>query len=219
MRAAERYRRARRAKLSLSGPGPWENELQELRDDDIRHMSDDDPGLLSKKRKRDHGRPGLGEGHKKISWIWKGADVHGNAGETDSLRVEWIKSRARWMRWHEETKLLPEEMRRCLATLIYEEEQWRMRATARPVDDPRLREGLVAYALDQAAIRRRMRSTFRAVCLDAAQKAGAGTGAEWEPVAGEEVPLDALPEATEDLRDVTQMYELDGEDLESSQWA
>ncbi|TFK81526.1 hypothetical protein K466DRAFT_501978 [Polyporus arcularius HHB13444] len=218
-RAAERYRRARRAKLSLSGRGPWENELRELLDDDIRHLSDDDPGLLSKKRKRDHGRPGLGEGRKKISWIWKGADTDGNAGETDSLRVEWLKSRARWMRWHEETKLLPEEMRRCLATLLYEEQEWIKRATARAVDDPRLREGLVAYALDQAAIRRRMRSTFRTVCLDAAQKAGAGSGAEWELVAGQEVPLHALPEVADDMMDITQMYELDGEDLEMPQWA
>ncbi len=219
LRAAERYRRARRAKLALSGSGTWENELRPLLDDDIRHMSDDDPGLLSKKRKRDQGKPGLGEGRKKVSWIWKGADADGHAGETDSLRVEWIKSRARWMRWHEETKLLPEEMRRCLATLLYEEDLWRMRATSREVDDSKLREGLVAYALDQAAIRRRMRGTFRAVCLDAAQKAGTALGAEWTPVEGTDIARDALPEVSEDLRDIAQMYELDGEDMERPQWA
>ncbi len=219
LRAAECYRRARRAKLALSGSGSWENELQPLLDGDIRHMTDDDPGLLSKKRKRDQNRPGLGEGHKKISWIWKGADADGNAGETDSLRVEWIKARARWMRWHEETKLLPEEMRRCLATLLYEEKLWRMRATTREVEDPRLREGLVAYTLDQAAVRRRMHATFRAVCSDAAQKAGAQLGAEWDPLQGTEVPPDSLPEVSEDFRDIAQMYELDGEDMERPQWA
>ncbi len=214
--AAATYRRARRAKLALSGPGDWERTLRELRDCDIRHMSDDDPIQAAKRRKKD--TPGVGEGHRTMSWIWRGADGD-NESATDSLRVEWIKARARAMRWEEETKLLPEEMRRCLATLQWEEQQWRLRATARQVKDPRLQEGLVAYALDQAAIRRSMRRTFRAVCLPVARSVGGGSGEEWAVVDDIELtPMD-LPEVDEEYRDIAQMYELDGEDLERPQWA
>ncbi len=215
--AAATYRRARRAKLALSGPGDWERTLRELRDDDIRHMTDDDPLHTAKRRKKD--TPGVGEGHRTMSWIWRGADASSSEGATDSLRVEWIKARARSMRWEEETKLLPEEMRRCLATLQWEERQWRLRATARQVEDPRLQEGLVAYALDQAAIRRSMRRTFHAVCLPVARIVAAGSGEEWAVVDDIELTPTDLPEVNEEYRDIAQMYELDGEDLERPQWA
>ena len=181
-RAIERYRRSRRAKLALCGPGAWENELQELRDGDIRHLTDDDPDTAQKKRKQK--KPGPSEGSRKLSWIWKGADADGNASATDSLRVEWTKARARAMRWWEEKRALPEEMRRCMVTFMTEERAWKMRETSRTVNDPHLQEGLVAYAVDQARIRREMRASFRDVCLPIARQAGGGSGAEWAPVEG-----------------------------------
>lgn len=133
-RAAATYRRAYGAKLALSGPGDWQRTLKPLQDQDIRHMTEDEPALVSKKRKAPDG---VGEGRRKVSWIWQGADASGQEGATDSLRVEWFKMRARAMRWGEELKLLPEEMRRCLATLVFEEEVWLTRTTTRP--DTRLR--------------------------------------------------------------------------------
>ncbi|KAI0716933.1 hypothetical protein C8Q76DRAFT_616443 [Earliella scabrosa] len=220
-RAAATYRRAHSAKLALSGPGDWMKTLQVLRDEDIRHMTDEDADTIKKKRKRKKDTPaGVGEGHRKVSWIWQGADAGGSAGTTDSLRVEWLKMRARAMRWLEETKLLPEEMRRCLATLLFEQTTWEARISTRTVEDPRLQEGLVAYALDQAAIRRTMRSTFRSVCIDAAMKVQTGAlSAEWKPVDTESVAPLEVPELDDDYRDIAQMYELDGEDMEAPAWA
>ncbi len=223
-RAAETYRRARRAKLALAGPGDWQKSLRPLHDDDIRHLADEDPRVLSKKRKRNkkdkYNVPGgVGEGHRTVSWIWRSADsAEGSQGE-DSLRVEWIKSCARQMRWEEETKLLPEEMHRCLAMLQYEEQQWYHRATAREVEDPALREGLAAYAFDQARIRKAMRRTFRAICMPAVRRIVPQLGSEWDPVEGIEDRPEDLPEVSEEYRDIAQMYELDGEDLERPQWA
>lgn len=158
-RAAATYRRAYGARLAL-GSGDWMSALKVLKDADIRHMAEEEPEPVGKKRKhKKRTQPdGVGEGHRTVSWIWQGGDSDGDAGVTDSLRVEWLKMRARAMRWGEETKLLPEEMRRTLATYLLEEQVWMARATARTVDDPKLREGLVAYACDQAHVRRSMRA-------------------------------------------------------------
>ena len=46
-------------------------------------MTDDDPLTASRKRKRRNKGPA--EGHKKLSWIWQGADGDANKGATDSL--------------------------------------------------------------------------------------------------------------------------------------
>ena len=163
----------------------------------------------------------LAEGRRVISWIWRASDAEGSDGMVDSLRVEWLKARARVMRWREETKLLPEEMRRCLATLLYEEHIWRKRArdVKSWVEDPTLLEGLISYAIDQASIRRSMRATFRAVCLPTAQAVSGGSSNEWEPVEGMHCSENDVPEAEDDYLDITRMYELDGEDLERPQWA
>ncbi|KAI0694816.1 hypothetical protein C8Q76DRAFT_634374 [Earliella scabrosa] len=219
LRAVERYRRARRAFLALSGPGEWEKTLRVLNDDDVRHMTDDDPHTTLIKRKRSNKGPA--EGRRKVSWIWQGADADGNGSTTDSLRVEWLNTRARSMRWGEETKLLPEEMRRSLATLRHEENVWLARAAeaATCTNDPKLLEGMVAYALDQAAIRKAMRATFRAVCLPIARVVACGTTAEWDAVEGVMYADEDLPEEEEEYLDMARMYELDGEDLERPQWA
>ena len=202
-RTVERYRRARGALLALTKGGQWERELRELKDEDIRHLSEDDP---TRKRKRDDG---TGEGTRKISWIWQGADRDDDS--TDSLRVEWAQLRARAHRWGEETKQLPEEMRRVLVTLDFEEWRWIVRARARQVEDPHLQEGLIAYALGQARIRRDMRATFREVCIKDALLANGGTGEEWRPVDGLEINSLEVPEETEEYRNLSYMYMLDSE--------
>jgi hypothetical protein len=99
---------------------------------------------------------------------------------TQALRIEWCRSRARAMRFSEEVELLNEEMRRVLAFLEWEACCWDARATERvrtpapaagivdPMIEPAmpvisesaLDEGLHAYALRQAAIRRQLFSRF-----------------------------------------------------------
>ncbi|OJT12474.1 hypothetical protein TRAPUB_10982 [Trametes pubescens] len=207
-RAAEKYRRARRAKLALAGSGVWEQEFQVLEDRDIRPIVDDDPDEVAL-RKRKRGEKGaVAEGHRTISWIWQAADSSSPAAVIDLLRVEWLKARARKMRWEEEVRLLPEEMRRVLVTLQYEEKAWLARRTARVVADPALQEGLAAYATRQAAIRCAMRGTFVAVCRMTAIEANGSQGDEWEVASAMESV------AGMDNRDFDSMYELDGEDLQ-----
>ncbi|KAJ7716497.1 hypothetical protein B0H14DRAFT_2412883, partial [Mycena olivaceomarginata] len=95
--AATRYRAARAALFALRGPGPWENVLQELRQEDIRGMSE---RLLNDEEKEENRKARLmaglsadadgadidaygepveptvlfnletGEGRRTLSWIW-----------------------------------------------------------------------------------------------------------------------------------------------------
>lgn len=100
--AAERYRASRAAKLRLSGPGPWERELQPLADADIRGYQD--PNRLHRRKGRRGTleddqlelqemeldgpaetdsftllkdirtrRDGTGESRRALSWIWLAA--------------------------------------------------------------------------------------------------------------------------------------------------
>ncbi|KAI9056786.1 hypothetical protein FKP32DRAFT_1615644 [Trametes sanguinea] len=192
-RAVNKYRRARRAKLTLSGPGDWERELRPLDDRDVRGIEDDDPDEVAKRKRKRGDKDGPAEGHRILSWIWCAADSKNPDAITDSIRVEWLKARARSMRWEEECKLLPEEMRRVLATLKYEEAQWLRRRTARPDEDGRLREGL-------ADVRRRMRGMFVAGTV----------GEEWEATNVTE----GFDPDDMDARNLRAMYELDAEDME-----
>lgn len=181
-RAAAKYRRARHAKLALLGPGLWETEFQVLTDNDIRGVQDDDPDAAGE-RARKRKNPGAAEGYRTVSWIWRGADSD-EAGYADSLRREWLQLRARVKRWAKEKRLLPEEMRRVLAFLAYEEAAWLARVGCRPDVDETLQEGLTAYAHRQAANRRELRGLFRQVWLKLGKDAGVELGLEWQPVAG-----------------------------------
>jgi len=91
-----------------------------------------------------------------------------------ALRVEWCKARARAHRWQEECLLLLEEMRRVSATFSWQCEKWtkvarQLEATALSSSQtvPALaqadvmtqavkKEGKIAYAHRQAAIRNEM---------------------------------------------------------------
>lgn len=215
-RAAKKYRRARRAKLALSGAGPWEAELKVLEDDDIRGIQDDDPRAVEKRKRKRGDKAGPAEGRRKISWIWHAADVGGSEKLIDSLRVEWLKSRARKMRWEEEVRLLPEEMRRVLATHRYESNRWQARAGAAQEcsQDPYVQEGLRVYALKQARIRQSMARVFLKACQPTAKRASAGTGGEWEGWVDGAYDADAPTEEEEDaFKDYVAMYQLDGEDI------
>ena len=95
---------------------------------------------------------------------------------TTALQVEWRRSRTRAMWYPEEVELLLEEMRRVLAFLEWDRDQWNKRAlyvcqtadgtTDSPSPQPSrgktagLEEDLQVYALRQASIRQCLFSTF-----------------------------------------------------------
>lgn len=59
----QRYCRVRAAYFALVGKGNWENELRVLEDGDICPLSENHIS-------HEGGSGKLGEGHKKVSWIW-----------------------------------------------------------------------------------------------------------------------------------------------------
>ncbi|TFK81406.1 hypothetical protein K466DRAFT_502162 [Polyporus arcularius HHB13444] len=208
-RAVTKYRLAHRAKFALSGHGDWEKELRVLNDEDVRGIQDDDPETEKKKRKRSRSDKEIpAEGRRKISWIWRSSDLDDSEDRNDSLKVEWFKSRARTMRWKEEIVLLLEEMRRVLATHSYDEERWRAHAKTCAHQDPAIYEGMVAYALKQARIRRRMRAVFRLVCIDEARSA---KGAKWEECEEwrkvEDLEAGVIEEPAEAEEEIASIYE------------
>lgn len=66
------------------------------------------------------------------------------------LRVEWLKCRARAMRWTEEIKLVEEEMRRSLEFGRWLVRWWMQRSGLRTGITSHLREGLTAYGEEMA---------------------------------------------------------------------
>lgn len=156
---ASRYRKARAALLilgkALSKVG-WDLMLRELNDGDVRGLSE----LYNNKT----------QGTVVTSWIWRvesaGGDDKAMMGEgwcyynarpagvlmlAPALRLEWCKARARSSRWHEECRLLVEEMRRVLVYFSWDVARWVTRAKLAS------QEGHGGYAWRQAAVRTTMR--------------------------------------------------------------
>ncbi|KAG1785081.1 uncharacterized protein HD556DRAFT_1314530 [Suillus plorans] len=124
----------------------WRGRLQELVDDDIKPLVD--PFAT-------------GEGRRQVSWIWMMEGVNrGNDGDTDGVRIEWCKSRARALRWAEEVELLREEMRRVLQFLAWQAAWWDGQGNRRVRECAAETEGLKAYAARQANLRRRLGGHF-----------------------------------------------------------
>jgi hypothetical protein len=187
--SVSRYRTARNALLSLAQfvkkGEAWKATIMDLLDADVHGMT--------------VGEEGESEGHRSMSWIWKQSGI---AATDDShmhectnistlpvhllthflkaLRVEWCKSRARAMRWTEETLLLLEEMRRTLQFLDWQAKFWVERAgllegEKTAVEDstidlvgsrtlvPERNEGVRAYALRQARIRNHLHDHFKSL--------------------------------------------------------
>ncbi|EDR07081.1 uncharacterized protein LACBIDRAFT_328410 [Laccaria bicolor S238N-H82] len=191
--AATKYRLARLAKLSLSGPGAWESALRVLLDSDIRAYSDPEKmrvpvrqrGTLEHKseeveesgpsntqareidlRPEIRGRrDGTGDTHCTLSWIWQmdGFAVSGEDVEDDILRSEWAKSRARANRAEEEVLLVREEMRRTLEFLNWKARWWEERGKLRTPSDKDCLEGLQAYSMEQAALHKQLHTSFKEI--------------------------------------------------------
>lgn len=83
-----------------------------------------------------------------------------NTDHTTALRIQWCKARARAMRWSEEVLLIRQEMSRVLAFLSWHAVWWDQQTTRRTDLSPETAEGVSAYANKQAAMRRKIRSSF-----------------------------------------------------------
>ncbi|KAG2114064.1 hypothetical protein BD769DRAFT_1630016 [Suillus cothurnatus] len=97
------------------------------------------------------------EGIRHLSGIWKtpGVSENTSAGLHNVLHIEWCKARAHAMRCKEEVELLKEEQRRIIAFMDWQADWWWSQQQchdSEPLDDPGLREGLVAYAECQASV-------------------------------------------------------------------
>ncbi|PBK82452.1 hypothetical protein ARMGADRAFT_1038610 [Armillaria gallica] len=151
--AVAKYRVARAALLALQGADPWEKHLQVLQATDVGMMdgavfcisleeTEDDMSRYQK-RKKDTENTREGEG------------------------VEWLKSRARVHRWHEELALVQAEMQQCIRLLKYRARTWKS-AHDKSKDvtmSSILLEEMKAYTDSQAAVNHALASSFQAVWL------------------------------------------------------
>ncbi|KAF7965863.1 hypothetical protein HWV62_41204 [Athelia sp. TMB] len=188
--SASKYTHARNAVASLAqrtGAVGWETQFKELLSSDVRAFTDktEEAAMAHKpKKKRQEQEKALGEGKKKLAWIWKvsrvGADVGDDEGVQEALRIEWCKSRARAMRWSEEVLLLREEMRRVITFLLWHADWWGLQGEGRTDVDipPEVRQGLQAYAARQAANCESMAAHFDHLWTTAWKKISEGEGSD-----------------------------------------
>ena len=145
-RAAAKYRSARNALEVLEPGGTWSKRLKELNKKDI-----SGPG-------RDPDDTTTTNSRFEPSWIWlvpraSIAEMEENEFN-ENMRVEWVKARARMMRWREELLIIQEEMRRVIAYQQWKAAWWKERNCFN--DDPAIVSGISGYAHKQAAICTRM---------------------------------------------------------------
>ncbi|KAF8989804.1 hypothetical protein BDZ89DRAFT_899507, partial [Hymenopellis radicata] len=159
-----RYRWARNALLRLRGHGDWEHELRVLEERDVRGMNERMLTAEEEAERERLRRVGMmdemiagpetenavdaqGENQRQLSWIWYS---YPDAIDTDAIKIEWCKARARKLRWEEEVDILLEEMRRVIVFRRWKAEWWRGRIGLRTEDDPEFSQGQAAFALSQA---------------------------------------------------------------------
>ncbi|EDR04507.1 uncharacterized protein LACBIDRAFT_304221 [Laccaria bicolor S238N-H82] len=212
--AAAKYNAARAALLALQSPGDREPELRELRRGDLTtpdatELCIEDPndnigqdGKAKSKKQKKIDQLGLGEGKRKISWIWRVAGAMGDGGDdilNDALRIEWAKSRARHLRWSEEVLLLKEEMRRVRKTLEKRAAWWQAREEPWEGLDRAEAEGVRAYARRQAVMEKALYECFTRLWDDPLsplvnrEDSGEGPGPGVDPA------LEAMLEEEEDF--------------------
>ncbi|KAJ2914795.1 hypothetical protein MD484_g5622, partial [Candolleomyces efflorescens] len=161
-RAEMRYRVARAALATLDPNGEWTSRLRVLKPEDIRGPGKD-PEEVS-------------NGRYIMSWIWlvprnrsEGPEELKGEDLDESLRVEWVKARARVQRWEEEYLLVQEEMRRSVVYLEWKGDWWRQRARLAAFKSSDVAHGISAYAAKQATFCSQLAVRFSHV---------------WEPVLG-----------------------------------
>lgn len=149
-----------------------------------------------------------------------------------ALRSEFLRARARCLRYRENIKILLEEQRRTLVSLEKNAVIWETRATNYVHGDPILRQGAAAYASKQAAIQRLLANKFRALwilqdetvalkaaraaeaahaCNKAAHTTGDSVAQKASPIDDEESDSDEDGSDDEDLR-IEGLDDMDQED-------
>ncbi|KAF7288148.1 CxC2 domain-containing protein [Mycena chlorophos] len=104
-----------------------------------------------------------------MSWIWRGTKARGSeAAMLEAIRIEWCKAWARVRRWDEEVLMLTDEMRRVAVTHEEWACRWDERAKSVPVGSvpEQEAEGMLAYALKQAAMHRRLAVHARTIATE-----------------------------------------------------
>ncbi|KAJ7713623.1 hypothetical protein B0H16DRAFT_1341291, partial [Mycena metata] len=149
-RSAAAYRAARAALVLLGHVlkrRDWEWELLELKEEDRRSK-------LSR----------VANQEREISWIWINRGARGEPGDdaamNEAVRIEWVKARARALRWREEVDLLEEEMRRVNQYLDWRAGWWMEQIGRREGLDAEQQEDEAAYAIQQAEVQRELRRLF-----------------------------------------------------------
>ncbi|KAJ7138480.1 hypothetical protein C8R43DRAFT_1089333 [Mycena crocata] len=168
---AAKYRRAREAVISLKGEEEGER-FWELRAADIQLDGDAEESDSAARKKLAMIGAGRGEraprdapGTSKriMSWMWTAPGALDDEDEQlhDSIRVEWVRARARKIRWTEEVQLLREEMRRVLRYLEWQAGWWEERLEPRAGLTLEVAAGVRAYALKQAHLHDRLGAFFK----------------------------------------------------------
>ncbi|KAM6501762.1 hypothetical protein JOM56_001739 [Amanita muscaria] len=170
-RFVQRYRAAHSALLTLDPEGSWCTRLHKLHDADVRGPGKDDHdfSLGLEKASNNH----TSSGRFEMSWIWlvprvmSAPDMEVSEESLDeSMRVEWMKSRARKERWEEETLLIEEEMRRVIHYFEWKAGWWRNRSRLRSDLDLDILNGVAAYAFKQASFCERMAESCQGRVMD-----------------------------------------------------
>jgi hypothetical protein len=125
-----------------------------------------------------------------------------------------MKSRARFLRWDEDVRLLLEEMRRVLVFLSWQAKWWSLQGTHRSNVDGLLDEGLRAYAAKQASIRFKMAKSFAREWYPVLAAFGIDEGIRWPAEFVDALPqgpsvVDAMEilEEDEDYVDVEDIFD------------
>ncbi|KAF9522825.1 hypothetical protein CPB83DRAFT_887328 [Crepidotus variabilis] len=141
-----------------------EEDEDDNEDDQTEDILGEDPVPSQSKRKKPR-KEGTGRTKQTVSWIWINTTIAIDESdavqkESDILRSEWARSRARVCRSREEVMFLVEEMRR---SLVYMENRacwWESLVHIRTDVSPALAEGLAAYSCNQAYVQRELARSF-----------------------------------------------------------
>lgn len=216
-RAHIRYQVSRDILQSLKPGGEWAKRLQLLHKDHIKG-----PGKGPEDQSNSRYVP---------TWIWTVArstteksDELGEDELDESLRVEWIKSRARLERWKEELNLVQEEMRRSVVYLQWEAAWWTGHAQHPPFKSASVSHGIRAYAAKQSSLSLALANRFSSAWSPILRKHGLVP--QWNLVAqdtctspamaSEDENMPQLKEETQDLvvgGDEVDGYFSEGEDI------
>ncbi|VDC07002.1 unnamed protein product [Peniophora sp. CBMAI 1063] len=144
-------------------PANWEDRFRELEDGDcialgqrlLMRIEDEQIKRVHRIVTQKHGGSS-GESSHKVPWIWYTVVEGGIIELNDEMRVEYLKCRARAMRWTEEVYALCFEMIRTPRFVMRKAEWWERKAGMQLSGLSKLeKDGARAYAKKQATMYRR----------------------------------------------------------------